>query len=103
MPFKKGQSGNPKGAPARSITNIKWEVIDHYVNEATRRAFDILDGIDDDLAKIDDPKDRMDAKLKAIGHLIKLAPERVDMTTKGEPITGFNYVLPHGTDNTSHS
>lgn len=83
MPFLPGQSGNAKGGSPRSILNIKWEIIDQYVSDATKKAMSVVDGTDEDFKQITSPKERVDAKLKAIGHIIKLAPTRNEHSGPG--------------------
>jgi hypothetical protein len=73
--FKPGQSGNPEGGQPRSISKIKWELIDSYIADGTKWAFEILDGTNSDVVALKG-KDRLEIQSKAFGHLVKLAPQR---------------------------
>lgn len=86
MPFKKGQSGNPDGPPSIKELAIKWEVIDKYISTATQKANDIVEGTDVDFQKLKKAKDKVEARLKAIGLILKLAPQRVAGADGGEVV-----------------
>ncbi len=100
MAWQPGQaSPNPNGAPKRSESQLRWEIIDKYIAKATQVAMDIVDGEDRHFKGITAPKEQVDAKLKAIGHLLKLAPQR-QVGEDGGPIkyqaTTINIVNPNG-------
>lgn len=76
MPFKKGEINNPFGAPSRARSALKWEKIDKDIAVATDFVAMVVDGTHPDIIAVDDPKVRLDLKIKATNALLKLAPQR---------------------------
>lgn len=76
MPFTKGKSGNPDGAMKRERFSLKWNEIDGFISDVTKRVFSIAAGTHPDLLAIKEPEKRLEMILKAAGHLLKLAPQR---------------------------
>ncbi len=101
--WKKGEITNPQGGLPRSILNIKWEVIDKYVSDGAKWAMNVLDNLDEDVHQLS-PKERVDAKLKALAQIIRLAPQRADVTSNGEQVLwpmAINIVNPNETNHES--
>ncbi len=73
--FKPGESGNPSGGHPRSISKLKWDLIDSYIADATKWAFEVVDGTADGMASLKD-REKLDIKMKAYSNLVKLAPNR---------------------------
>ena len=81
MPFKKGQSGNPKGMP-KGIKNKTTQEMKVILNNVMANQLDNVHQALEDIRE-NDPARYIDALSKLIGYVM---PKKSDITTDGEKI-----------------